>query len=183
MKKRPKPSSKKQRSLEDLSEEEIFVLLSCLEIPEVIRRIASCDKMNETARCAPVWLARRTKNMKVTPLFSVAEGDHVEGVAYVIADLAAREWWLGVAVASGSNDTQDFKIPCAGDMLTASDIYPVWTNLLSYEHPDLMDDIFGGGFRVYDKKLLPQKRLQQFKKEVATKPKRLGSFGIISRYI
>ncbi len=174
--------TKKPDSLGDLSEDELTVLLFYLERPGIISRIALDNfvgwhqiyKKNGIAGSPPSWLTQWAEKMEVAPLFSIDEGDHSEGVAYIITDFSTNEFWFGVA--GGLCEIVDshnlVKINCVGGRLTALDVFPVWANLLSYEHDDLMQDIFGADFKVYDKKLLPAKHLLKFKKEVATYPKR-----------
>ena len=172
-----KLSSQKPDSLGDLSEEELAVLLSLLKPQKVISRIALGNaagwqqvyKSFKIAGQPPGWLTAWAKQLEVAPLFSIGEGDCIEGVAYILSDLSTNEHWLGVAgglceVVESPNLIQ---IPCSGRRVTSSDVYPVWTHLLTYEHEDLMSDVFGGDFKVYDRKLLPAKDLRKFKEEVA----------------
>lgn len=175
--KKQRPRSKKPASLGDLSEIEIFTLLSRLKQNELISRIASGHYLLDESAEPPKWLTEWEQKIKVAPLFSIDEGDCIEGVAFVISDLAAGTFWLGVV--GGLEEIVDslelIKVDTEGTNITAEDIFPVWTRLLSYEHTDLLDDIFVGNFEVYDKNLMPAKHLKKFKLAVKNYSKRVGS--------
>jgi len=172
-----KLSSKKPKSLGKLSEEELLVLLCHLKCPKVISRIALGNsvgwrqvyKEHNMSGSPPEWLTSWAEKIEDAPLFSIDEGDHIEGVAYILSDHSKNEFWLGVAggLLEVVESPDLIKIPCSDRKLTASDVFPVWTRLLSYEHDDLMSDVFCGSFEVYDKRLLPAKHLRKFKEDVA----------------
>jgi hypothetical protein len=173
------PFSKKPKSLGKFSEIELEALVTYLEQPSIISRIAlgsnfigwgQIFEKYQITGTPPNWLVEWSDEMKIAPLFSIGEGDHIEGVAYIISDFRANEYWLGVAgglleVVESHNLIQ---IKCASGILTASDVFPVWTSLLSYDHPDLYNDLFSGDFKIYDKNLLPEKHLIKFKKSLKT---------------
>jgi len=172
------PFSKKPKSLGKFSEIELEALVTYLERPGIISRIALGNFIGwyqifekyHISGTPPKWLVEWSDEMKIAPLFSSYEGDHIEGVAYIISDFRSNEYWLGVAgglleVVESHNLIQ---IKCNGGKLTASDVFPVWTSVLTYEHWDLYNDLFSGDFTIYDKKLLPEKHLIKFKKSLKT---------------
>ena len=184
-----KPFSKRASSLGDLSHEEVLVLLTYLERPGVVSRIAldnfaGWHQVYEKFGIAggpPDWLDSWAENLSVKPLFSIGEGDAIEGVAYILSDLQNNEFWMGIA--GGLEEITDsldlISIKCESRELTASDLYPVWTNLLSYEHDDHICDIFCGGFKVYDKKLMPKSHLSNFISNTATLKEQDGKLGFM----
>ena len=173
------PFSKKPKSLGKFTEIELEALVTYLERPSVISRIALGSNLIDWGQIfeqyhisgtPPKWLVEWSNGMKIAPLFSSYEGDHIEGVAYIISDFSANEYWFGVAgglleLVESHNLIQ---IKCVSGILTASDVFPVWTSLLSYDHPDLYSDLFSGDFTIYDKNLLPEKHLIKFKKSLKT---------------
>ncbi|MEI6541433.1 MAG: hypothetical protein WCO86_18190 [Planctomycetota bacterium] len=186
-----------KHSLADLTWGE-FVLLSALipRQPEILRRHLQDREESNIDRPIPSWLHSWVDRIHFSILFSVSEGDSIEGVAYVLWDEISKAYWFGVtggleevfeysppskpetrlADLPPSYGQRIWRIPTNKQSIDADDVYATWSCLLCYNHDNLVSDLLGN-CKVYNTNLVPPEHLKRFVTENAKTYVKGGKLG------
>lgn len=136
------------------------------------------DGRLDNAPSAPTWMLSWVNKIEFITLFSVEEGDSIEGVAFLVCDKISKEYWFGVEggmmqelfdsrVLPEEPDTRLsenrtyglWKIPVCGRDIEANDIYEFWSVDILGDYEEIE---FFWGAKVYDRGLFPPDHIRRF---------------------
>jgi hypothetical protein len=168
---------KEKTSLGKLTWNEILLAVEYVERPDVIRRIVLGEhkgwhqifKSAGVKHDPPSWLKKWSNYWGITPLFTILEGDCIEGVGFILSDSSCGEFWFGMG-GSPADEMMGWKlrkVSAPSGILTPENVFKVVSSQFVISSPADEDDRAAiltefESILIYNKQLLPRTLMEEY---------------------